>query len=82
MKSSEVTKILPILKQYKSAQESQSLLQIGFTSLSDYFWLLRTVCESLADLDSYAMLYLAAAVSDFYLPAQQMVSFVFLVALW
>ena len=74
VKSSEVSSLLPILRKYKSVEESQSLLKIGFTSLSDYLWLLRTVCESLADFGSHAMLYLAAAVSDFYVPAQQMVS--------
>lgn len=74
VKPSEVSSFLPILEKYRSVQESQSLLQIGFTTLSDYLWMLRTACEFLAELDSHAMLYLAAAVSDFYVPAQQMVS--------
>ncbi|KAK3907882.1 Phosphopantothenate--cysteine ligase [Frankliniella fusca] len=72
VKSSEVQQILPVLRKYKAAQESQKFLQVGFTTLSDYLWLLKTTCEFLPSFGSRAMLYLAAAVSDFYVPATQM----------
>ncbi|KAJ1527471.1 hypothetical protein ONE63_007444 [Megalurothrips usitatus] len=72
VKPSEVDNLLPILSKYKAAQESQKLLQVGFTTLSDYLWLLRAICECLSAFGSRAMLYLAAAVSDFYVPAEQM----------
>ncbi len=48
------------------------LLEIPFTTLSDYLWLLRASCEALSPFGSKAMLYLAAAVSDFYIPASSM----------
>lgn len=64
--------LLPILQAYKSAQETNRLLYINFTTISDYLWLLRAACESLAPFRERALLYLAAAVSDFYVPANDM----------
>jgi len=46
---------------------------VSFTTVSDYFWLLRAACECLSQFGPKALLYLAAAVSDFYVPANQMV---------
>ena len=48
------------------------MLQLGFTTLSDYLWMLRIICNQLGPLGKRVMLYLAAAVSDFYIPAQEM----------
>lgn len=64
--------LLPVLQRYKQAQETNRLLYINFTSVSDYLWLLRAACECLAPFEKRALLYLAAAVSDFYVPAQEM----------
>lgn len=64
--------LLPILTKYKTAQESNRLLYINFTSVSDYLWLLRAACESLAPFEKRALLFLAAAVSDFYVPQEDM----------
>ncbi|XP_026292857.1 phosphopantothenate--cysteine ligase-like [Frankliniella occidentalis] len=72
VKSAEAERILPILTKYKAVKESETLVQVGFTSLSDYLWLLRIVCEQLARFGPQSMLYLAAAVSDFYMPPQEM----------
>lgn len=72
VKPSEVHNILPVLTKYNAAKESQKFLQVGFTTLSDYLWLLKTICETLPSFGSHAMIYLAAAVSDFYVPATQM----------
>lgn len=58
---------------YKAAQENGRILYVSFMTVSDYFWLLRAACESLAQFGPRALLYLAAAVSDFYVPANQMV---------
>lgn len=44
------------------------LLSIPFTSLASYLWLLRATSQLLAATPSPALLYLAAAVSDFYIP--------------
>ena len=42
--------------------------------MSDYLFLLRASAEALSPFGSYAMFYLAAAVSDFYIPENEMVS--------
>ena len=46
---------------------------IEFNSLFEYLFLLRGVAESLACHGPNVMLYLAAAVSDFYIPSQSRV---------
>ena len=46
---------------------------IEYNTLSEYLFLLRGVAESLAPHGPSIMLYLAAAVSDFYVPSQNMV---------
>ena len=45
---------------------------IPFTSLADYMWYLRSICQRLGDMGPRVLLYLAAAVSDFYIPASEM----------
>ncbi|XP_054280309.1 phosphopantothenate--cysteine ligase isoform X2 [Macrosteles quadrilineatus] len=63
--------VMPILKRYKTAIQEKRLLCIDFTTLSDYLWLLRGACQQLTNHGSKALLYLAAAVSDFYIPANK-----------
>ncbi|PVD35953.1 hypothetical protein C0Q70_02922 [Pomacea canaliculata] len=65
-------KLLPILQRYSECQKNRRLCLVSFTSLGDYLHLLRVACQSLRPLCSRAMLYLAAAVSDFYIPSDQM----------
>jgi phosphopantothenate-cysteine ligase len=72
VKPDSVDVLAPILSKYKRAQESNKLLYINFTSISDYMWLLRASCECLSIFDKRAVLYLAAAVSDFYVPQEDM----------
>jgi phosphopantothenate---cysteine ligase (ATP) len=72
---SKVSKLLPVLKARKAAVDSGRLLMIPFTSLTDYLWLLRASAASMAVLGTRAMLYLAAAVSDFYVPVEELVIF-------
>lgn len=67
-----VNKISAILNKYKETMKQNRLLQISFTTLSEYLWLLRSVCQTLAPLENKAILYLAAAVSDFYIPPNEM----------
>lgn len=43
-------------------------------TLSDYLFLLRASAEALSPLSEFVMFYLAAAVSDFYIPENEMVS--------
>ena len=63
-----------ILCKYQRVKERGTLLSVEFTTLGDYLYLLKTASEALNDLRNRAMLYLAAAVSDFYIPAAEMVS--------
>lgn len=72
VKPDSVDVLLPVLQRYKQAQESNRLLYVNFTSVSDYLWLLRAACEALAPFEKRAILYLAAAVSDFYVPQEEM----------
>lgn len=79
MKPDSVDVLAPILTKYKAAQDSRRILYIHFTTVNDYFWLLRAACECLATSGPRALLYLAAAVSDFYVPSNQLVILFFIV---
>ncbi|XP_013192871.1 phosphopantothenate--cysteine ligase [Amyelois transitella] len=68
VKPDSVDVLAPILLRYKAAHAAGAILYVAFTTVSDYLWLLRAACECLAHCGSRAMLYLAAAVSDFYIP--------------
>ncbi|XP_051161183.1 phosphopantothenate--cysteine ligase [Leptopilina boulardi] len=71
--SSEYTeKVSTVLCKYKEVLKQKKLLQINFTTLVDYLWLLRSACQALAPLKEKAILYLAAAASDFYIPPSEM----------
>ncbi|XP_017757182.1 PREDICTED: phosphopantothenate--cysteine ligase [Eufriesea mexicana] len=61
-----------ILNKYKKTLDQDKLLQLTFTTLSEYLWLLRSACQSLTCLKNKAILYLAAAVSDFYIPSNEL----------
>ncbi|XP_068096648.1 phosphopantothenate--cysteine ligase [Hyperolius riggenbachi] len=64
--------IVQVLQDYHSMRESGRLLPIEFNTLSDYLHLLLAAARALNPLGSSAMFYLAAAVSDFYIPASEM----------
>lgn len=70
--SQSLSYVLPILKKYQAMHSENRLLGIQFTTLADYLWLLRCCSEALAPFGRNAMLYLAAAVADFYLPNNEM----------
>lgn len=63
-------KLLPILKRQQKTKND--LLKITFTTLSEYLHVLREIASILQKLGSNAMFYLAAAVSDFYIPPANM----------
>ncbi|XP_069804114.1 phosphopantothenate--cysteine ligase [Dendropsophus ebraccatus] len=69
---SQLPGIVQVLQDYSSMKESGRLLPIEFNTLSDYLHLLRAAAQALSPLGSCAMFYLAAAVSDFYIPASEM----------
>lgn len=67
-----VEDVAKVLKKYKESMQQGKLIHISFTSLAEYLWLLRIACQALACLKDNALLYLAAAVSDFYIPFDKM----------
>jgi len=65
--------LLEVLTVYKGVQASGTLHTLTFVTVNDYLWLLRAVSQELSVLlKRKAMFYLAAAVSDFFLPKQKM----------
>lgn len=66
--------LLPVLRAYQKAQEEGTLLSVDFQTVNEYLWLLRGVTQAMAPLERRGMFYLAAAVSDFFLPEDKIVS--------
>ncbi|KAJ7734566.1 DNA/pantothenate metabolism flavoprotein [Mycena maculata] len=64
--------LLSVLTAYKRVQVAGTLHTLTFVTVNDYLWLLRAVSQELSVLRRRAMYYLAAAVSDFFLPRQKM----------
>ncbi|XP_029908050.1 phosphopantothenate--cysteine ligase [Myripristis murdjan] len=64
--------IAKVLKRYQEVKEAGLLLPIEFSTLSEYLHLLKAAAQALSAIGSKAMFYLAAAVSDFYIPAPEM----------
>ena len=74
VKDDHLSKVRSLLQKHQTAKSEGSLLAIDFTTLSEYLYLLRASTQALSKCDSQAMLYLAAAVSDFYIPFKDMVT--------
>lgn len=53
-------------------QSENSLLELEFESVDEYLSLLKTTCEAVDPLGSRALIYCAAAVSDFYIPHSEL----------
>uniref|UniRef100_A0A3Q2PUM5 Phosphopantothenate--cysteine ligase n=2 Tax=Fundulus heteroclitus TaxID=8078 RepID=A0A3Q2PUM5_FUNHE len=64
--------IAGVLKRYNQVKDGGLLLPIEFNTLSEYLHLLKAAAQALSAIGSKAMFYLAAAVSDFYIPASEM----------
>lgn len=64
--------LLEVLTMYKDVHKEGTLHTLTFVTVDDYLWLLRAVSQELSVLRRKAMFYLAAAVSDFFLPRQRM----------
>ena len=71
--SPHAAKLLPVLQAYNAAQAEGTLLSVDFQTVNEYLWLLRAVTQSMAGLGRRGMFYLAAAVSDFFLPEDRVV---------
>ncbi|SGZ56462.1 CIC11C00000000211 [Sungouiella intermedia] len=64
--------MLVVLRKYNEARSSNSLLLLPFTTVNQYLYTLKSVATILQKLDCNALFYLAAAVSDFFLPSSRM----------
>lgn len=64
--------MLQVLRKYHDARDNNMLLAIPFLSISDYLHELRSIAQLMKPLGPNALLYLAAAVSDFFVPPDRM----------
>ncbi|CAH1758364.1 2416_t:CDS:2 [Entrophospora sp. SA101] len=60
-----------ILEKYQKFKQEETLLFIDFVTVTDYLFLLRSATQIMDKLKENAMYYLAAAVSDFFIPIQK-----------
>jgi len=65
-------KMLDVLRKYNAAKRNNLLLLLSFTTITDYLWDLREIARLMRPLGSKALFYLAAAVSDFFVPKDRM----------
>lgn len=65
-------RILEVLRKYQSARRDNTLLLLPFVTIGDYLHELRAVARLMAPLGSSGLLYLAAAVSDFFVPPERL----------
>jgi phosphopantothenate-cysteine ligase len=62
-----------VLQRYERAKRENALLLLPFTTVNEYLWDLRALATLMQPLGANGLFYLAAAVSDFFVPAQRMV---------
>ncbi|OAQ22131.1 Phosphopantothenoylcysteine synthetase [Linnemannia elongata AG-77] len=67
-----VDKMRTVLAEYRATQKAGTLLTLDFVTINDYLFLLREAAQIISKMDVNAMYYLAAAVSDFFIPADKM----------
>ncbi|CDO70972.1 hypothetical protein BN946_scf184830.g4 [Trametes cinnabarina] len=72
VRPSERAQLVEVLTAYKAVQRAGILLTLNFVTVNDYLWLLRAVSQEMSLLGRNCLYYLAAAVSDFFLPRQRM----------
>ncbi len=66
-------KMVEVLRKYRKARQEKMLCLVPFTTVTEYLWLLRGIAELMAPLGKRAVFYLAAAVSDFWVPRDRLV---------
>nr|CAB3446996.1 unnamed protein product [Digitaria exilis] len=69
---SHTTVVKKAIGEYSKAIEGGSLLKLPFTTIFEYLQLLKMVATSMSSVGLHGMFYLAAAVSDFYVPWDSM----------
>lgn len=71
--SSYQAQMSAVLQRYEKAKRENALLLLPFTTVNEYLWDLRALATLMRPLGADGLFYLAAAVSDFFVPAQRMV---------
>jgi phosphopantothenate-cysteine ligase len=61
-----------VLRKYRYAKQNNRLLLLPFTTVSEYMFELRALAQLMRPLGANALFYLAAAVSDFFIPRSRM----------
>ncbi|KAL3470954.1 DNA/pantothenate metabolism flavoprotein [Aspergillus californicus] len=61
-----------VLRKYRSAKQNNQLLLLPFTTVSEYLFELRMLAKCMNPLGPNSLFYLAAAVSDFFIPRDRM----------
>eukprot|EP00735_Rhodelphis_limneticus_P011106 TRINITY_DN4165_c0_g1::TRINITY_DN4165_c0_g1_i1::g.2038::m.2038 TRINITY_DN4165_c0_g1::TRINITY_DN4165_c0_g1_i1::g.2038 ORF type:complete len:364 (+),score=91.37,sp/Q9LZM3/PPCS2_ARATH/49.25/8e-79,DFP/PF04127.10/2.1e-06,DFP/PF04127.10/2.8e-10,Arch_ATPase/PF01637.13/0.41,Arch_ATPase/PF01637.13/1.1e+03,NAD_binding_10/PF13460.1/0.26,NAD_binding_10/PF13460.1/5.4e+03 TRINITY_DN4165_c0_g1_i1:46-1137(+) len=65
-------KLAEVYEKYKKAKEQNLLLKVPFVSVHDYLYFLKEIAVALRPMGDRALCYLAAAVSDYYIPMTSM----------
>ncbi|XP_047321727.1 phosphopantothenate--cysteine ligase 1-like isoform X1 [Impatiens glandulifera] len=65
--------VMRAVGEHRAATDQGLLLKIPFTTIFEYLQMLQLTAMSMKTLGTHAMFYLAAAVSDFYVPWESMV---------
>ncbi|ODV60058.1 phosphopantothenate--cysteine ligase CAB2 [Ascoidea rubescens DSM 1968] len=65
-------KMYKILLDYQKIKDSNSLLIIPFTTVNQYLFTLKSISTTLNTYGSKSLIYLAAAVSDFFIPVSKL----------
>lgn len=72
VRAGDVVKVRSVLRDYRRAKEADTLLMLPFVTIGDYLHELRAVSRLMRPLGAAGLLYLAAAVSDFFVPPERM----------
>ncbi|KAJ4147587.1 hypothetical protein LMH87_002099 [Akanthomyces muscarius] len=72
VRKQDQSRILDVLREYKKAKRSNMLLMLPFVTIGDYLHELRGIARLMRPLGPSGLLYLAAAVSDFFVPPERM----------
>ena len=72
VKEEHQREMLHVLREYVAAKKDNMLLLLPFVTVTDYLWELRAIAKLIRALGASGLLYLAAAVSDFFIPEESM----------
>ncbi|PHH91078.1 hypothetical protein CDD83_1774 [Cordyceps sp. RAO-2017] len=72
VRPADAAKVRAVLRDYRRANEADMLLMLPFVTIGDYLHELRAVSRLMRPLGPRGLLYLAAAVSDFFVPPDRM----------